>query len=186
MTIKQKLAAKKIVEYRGNVSKAMREAGYKPATAKNPKNLTESLGWNELMDRHLGDDALLTKHEELLNSTSIGHMVFPLAMSDEEITELIKSVNCTPQKFMHGDTANHCWFWMPDNRAVKDALDLAYKIKSKYPKEGGLQVDTLNQQNNYINLTDEQLEQLIQSKLRKTGTSDATPGEGATDGGESA
>src|SRR4051812_14320375 len=42
MTTKQKLAIKRIVENRGNVSKSMREAGYTEATAKNPKNLMSS------------------------------------------------------------------------------------------------------------------------------------------------
>jgi hypothetical protein len=48
-TLKQKLAVDKIVENHGNVSRAMLEVGYDPDTAKNPKNLTESKGFKELM-----------------------------------------------------------------------------------------------------------------------------------------
>jgi len=185
MTIKQQIAATKIMENRGNVSKGMLEAGYSPATAKNPMNLTKSLGWGELMNKFLDDKKLMAKHKKLLNSMSIGHMVFPLAMTDEEITKLLKSVNCTPKKFMHGDTANHCWFWMPDNRAVKDALELAYKIKGRFPKEGGIP-ETFNQQNNFINLNDDQLDQLIKAKLKQSGISTATSGETEADTGEPA
>lgn len=43
-TTKQKLALKKIVENRGNISKSMRQAGYSPTTAKNPKNLSYNKG----------------------------------------------------------------------------------------------------------------------------------------------
>jgi hypothetical protein len=48
-TTKQKRAVANIVENRGNVSRAMRDAGYDSTTAKNPKNLTESKGYNELL-----------------------------------------------------------------------------------------------------------------------------------------
>ncbi len=66
-THKQKLVAKKILENRGmSISKAMREAGYSPATAKNPSNLTNSLGWNELMNKYISEEALLKTHQALL------------------------------------------------------------------------------------------------------------------------
>lgn len=48
-TEKQKKAVDNLVENRGNVSKAMRDAGYDDTTAKNPKNLTESKGYKELL-----------------------------------------------------------------------------------------------------------------------------------------
>ena len=50
-TIKQKVAVDKLVENRGNVGKAMIEAGYTKAAAKNPKNLTESKGYKELCEK---------------------------------------------------------------------------------------------------------------------------------------
>lgn len=52
-TLKQELVASKIVENHGNVSKAMIQAGYSPATAKNPKNLTESKAWPMLIERYM-------------------------------------------------------------------------------------------------------------------------------------
>lgn len=61
-TARQRLALKKIVENRGNISKSMREAGYPETTAKNPKNLTESKGFKSLvekMDFFLSDEMLL-------------------------------------------------------------------------------------------------------------------------------
>lgn len=59
-TAKQKKAIQKIVENHGNVSKAMREAGYADASAKNPKNLTESKGFKELCeDCGLTDDLII-------------------------------------------------------------------------------------------------------------------------------
>lgn len=52
-TLKQHKAAERMVENGGNVSKAMTQAGYMPKTAKNPKKLTESKGFKEIM-RHYG------------------------------------------------------------------------------------------------------------------------------------
>ena len=48
-TIKQKQALEKIVENRGNIGKAMILAGYDETTARNPKNLTDSKGYRELL-----------------------------------------------------------------------------------------------------------------------------------------
>ena len=38
-------------------------------TAKNPKNLTESSAWKEMMEKYLPDGKLLQKHEEALEAT---------------------------------------------------------------------------------------------------------------------
>ncbi|HAU39989.1 MAG: hypothetical protein UV80_C0006G0041 [Candidatus Peregrinibacteria bacterium GW2011_GWF2_43_17] len=49
-TFKQTLATQKIMENHGNVSKSMKDAGYTDSTAKNPKNLTGSKGFQKLLD----------------------------------------------------------------------------------------------------------------------------------------
>ena len=49
-TKKQRDVVKRIVENHGNVSKSMEEVGYSKASAKNPKNLTESKGYLEALD----------------------------------------------------------------------------------------------------------------------------------------
>jgi len=49
-TTKQKRAIERIVENGGNVSRAMMDVGYTPATARTPQKLTESKGYLELMD----------------------------------------------------------------------------------------------------------------------------------------
>jgi len=58
-TLKQKRAIERAVENGGNVSRAMIEAGYSPATAKNPDKLTSSKAWAELMEAYLPDDLIL-------------------------------------------------------------------------------------------------------------------------------
>ena len=58
-TFKQKLAVQKMLENGGVASRAMREAGYSRATSKNPKRLTESTGYAELLEIYLPDNNLL-------------------------------------------------------------------------------------------------------------------------------
>ncbi len=62
---KQKKAVNNIIENRGNVSKSMRDAGYTDATAKNPSNLTDSKGFEQLcVDAGLTDQFLIECLEE--------------------------------------------------------------------------------------------------------------------------
>lgn len=68
MTTKQKLAASKLQDTAGNVSKAMRLAGYSPKSAKDPQRLTRSRGWQQLMEKYLPDNKLLKVHKELLGN----------------------------------------------------------------------------------------------------------------------
>ena len=68
-TIKQKKAFDKIVENHGNISKSMREVGYSEATAKNPKNLTKSKGWQEFLDKRIKDEKLVDVLDEGLKAT---------------------------------------------------------------------------------------------------------------------
>lgn len=67
-----------------------------------------------------------------------------------------------------------------------------HKVRADYSKRIGLLLGIEkggelqnNTQNNYFNLTDEQLDQLIDSKRRKTGTSETVSGEGEKTDGES-
>ena|SRR3990167_297805 len=70
-TAKQKAAFNKISENHGNVSKTMREVGYAEITAETPKNLTDSIGWKELIEEHLPDSLLTKVHEEGLKANKI-------------------------------------------------------------------------------------------------------------------
>src|ERR1044072_2548478 len=49
---------------------AMLQAGYDEDTAKRPKNLTESKGFQELVETYLPDERLQQRHRELLEDES--------------------------------------------------------------------------------------------------------------------
>lgn len=131
-TERQKLAAQKLIENDGkSVSKAMREAGYSEGAAHNPHRLTKSKTWDELMEQYLPDKKVAQVHKQLLEAKYVDHMVFPLATPEEEIRALLKSTGCTVRRFQHGETAIHCWFWAPNTKAQKDAIELVYKLKGR-------------------------------------------------------
>lgn len=149
-----------------SISKEMRESGvYSETTSTKPDKLTKSKGWQALIKTYLGDGLLSQTHHDLLKSTTLDHMTFPLGvrtnlekeeeyekrkakaiekgedykhvdiLSDEEIKELLASVNCTVKKIVHGEQARYVYFWSADNRARKDGLDMAYKLTGKYAPE---------------------------------------------------
>jgi hypothetical protein len=69
-TLRQKVAVTKIIENHGNVSKAMKEAGYPPTTYANPSNLTNSKGFRELIDQMgITDEKLIKVLDEGLGAT---------------------------------------------------------------------------------------------------------------------
>ena len=68
-TEKQKKAFQASLENSGNISKSLREAGYSHKTAKTPKSITSSKGWQELMDEYIPEDLLQKKLHEGLNAT---------------------------------------------------------------------------------------------------------------------
>ena len=70
-TIKQKKVAKKVLQEGKSVSRAMRESGYATTTAKNPQKLTESKGWQEMMDQYVAEDELAKIHRQQLNATKV-------------------------------------------------------------------------------------------------------------------
>lgn len=69
MTQKQAQAIQNSMENAGNISQAMLKAGYSPATAKNPKELTQSKAWQEVMKEYLPDAELFQAHKEALKAT---------------------------------------------------------------------------------------------------------------------
>ena len=67
-SLRQIRAARLVVENGGNVSKSMRDAGYSPGTAENPKKLTESKAWPDLLAKFLPQDKIAKVHAELLEA----------------------------------------------------------------------------------------------------------------------
>lgn len=70
-TLKQQMAIANLVKTSGNVSKAMRMAGYPEATVNNPQMLTRSKTFQQLFKKRLSPQKLLRVHEEGLQATKV-------------------------------------------------------------------------------------------------------------------
>jgi hypothetical protein len=127
MTIKQKLAMKLSLENGGNITKAMREAGYNENTIHNPSNLTQSKTWLRLMEDKLPDTKLLDKHIEALEATrTVSAQV------------LVQSNGKVVKKEDEGIIET------PDYLTRLKAVELGYRIKGKLrPEEGTNQTNIL-------------------------------------------
>lgn len=80
-----------VVENRGMaISKAMETVGYKKKTAKNPKNLTESKGWEELLEEHLPDSLLVKKEIEGLDANKVISANITYGEADEKTNDFIE------------------------------------------------------------------------------------------------
>ena len=153
-TIKQKILFTKILENIGKpdpnftLGKTMLSAGYKPNVAKTPALIMKTKGFRELMEENGLDDASLTRtHNELLKSARLDHMTFPLgpkkhetpedtdSLSDTDIRAMLADLKCTVRRIVHGDTARHVYFWSPNDKIRKDAVDMGYKLKGHYAPE---------------------------------------------------
>ena len=85
----------------------MREVGYSPNTSKNPKMLTGSKGFRELMAQELPNGLLLRKHRALLEKTE------RMVVSD-------------------GKEGSHVEVTDQPHSDVAKALDMAYKLNGSY------------------------------------------------------
>lgn len=131
---KQKYAIQIYVANRGiSKAEAMRRAGYSEATARNPKNLTTTKSWQELMDEYLPDEGLAKKHDVLLQAKKIERADFPAYVPHDVIRQMLLEADCTPRNFETNPKTEvtSVWYWAPDYRAQASALDLAYKLKGR-------------------------------------------------------
>ncbi len=118
-TLRQQMAVAKIVENQGNVSKAMRESGYSPATVKNPSNLLNSDGFRELLEEKLPDSLLLKTHLEGLEANKVVSARAIRKSGDPH------DANEDTDDFIE----------VPDHPTRHKYLETAYKIKGKMSGE---------------------------------------------------
>lgn len=53
-------------------------------------------------------------------------------LTDQEIIEMLASVNCTVKKIVQGDMARHVYFWSPDSKTQLAAADMIFKLMGSY------------------------------------------------------
>jgi hypothetical protein len=121
---------------KGKVSmyEAMLAEGYSEEYARKG-SLPKTKTWEKLLEERLGDDKLSNIHQQLMVAKKLDYMLFTSEIKDEDVYTLLESVGCTPKKIVHGIQGTHVWFWAPDSKTRKDALELAFKIRGKMSPE---------------------------------------------------
>jgi len=109
---RQRGVFRRVVNDGESVSRAMVKENYSVKTSHNPDKIKKSRGWQRLLETYLPDESLTKKHKELLEKKEIARVF------DHGTGEWIQTIVEQP----HSD--------------VKGALDMAYKLKKKYPGEG--------------------------------------------------
>ena len=89
-TIKIQRAVKEIGVNGGNISKAMRAAGYAPSTAARTDKLVKRKGFKELIEKELPDKMLLKVHKEGLGATKSVPQVVDRDAKGAPVYEYIK------------------------------------------------------------------------------------------------
>lgn len=126
-----------------SVGAAMIQAGYSPITAQNPQQLTGSKQWADLLEEFLPQSEVLKTHRGLMHASAIERMSFKkedAKISDQQIQEMIEASGCIFMRISRGAGIRTAYFRAPDNRARKDALDMAYKLRGTYAAEKHLHV----------------------------------------------
>jgi hypothetical protein len=113
---------------------AMIDEGYSEEYARSG-GIKYKKSWDKLLEERLGDDKLTNIHKQLITAKKLDYMLFTSEIDDADVYELLESVGCTPKKIVHGIQGTHVWFWAPDNRTRKDAMELAFKIRGKMSAE---------------------------------------------------
>lgn len=132
------LAYKKVAENIGKgkpMGEAMIEAGFSLSYSKSPDKLKNTKTWKQLMKDFLPDSEIAATHARLMKAHKVESMTFPRDVEDEEIIALLGEVRCVVRRIREIMGQKYVWYWANDNKAQKDAVDMAYKLKGKYAAE---------------------------------------------------
>ncbi len=146
-TLLQRKALKLTMENNGNVSKAMKDAGYAPSTSKNPHLLKETEGWKELMkEMGLDDRSLLKKTKDLMEAGNIDRFTFDGDIPDDVIKDIFAEVAGIKVLYIrvfkgsgkrrHMIESKTAYILKPDTVAQDKALDKAFRMIGAYAKDG--------------------------------------------------
>lgn len=124
-----------MVENGGNKYKALIDAGYSEAYARNSHKFTSQTSTQDLLDELLPRSLVVDSHKQLLRASKLEYLIFPVDCPESEIDEIVLASGCRVQKKRKTKFAIHVWYYAPDNKARKDAIDMAYKLRGEFAPE---------------------------------------------------
>lgn len=122
-------------EFNGSMRQAIKSAGYSDAIANNPKSITDRKWFLAAIP---GDDDVSHALHDLLQADRLEYRIFPITMNDLDIIESIESIGSRKVDKIKVDHVNGrkiVYFFTPDWKSRKEAVDTIIKIKGHYAAE---------------------------------------------------
>lgn len=112
----------KVMENHGkNIGKTMIDEGYTKASAKNPKNVTDSKSWEMLMDEYIPESLIAQTHKEAFEAN--------------------RTISVVSGKQASGGTTD--FIDVPDWQTRMKATELGYKIRGKLTDKSEIKISEL-------------------------------------------
>lgn len=134
-SLRAKKAAKNMIENGGNKYKALIDAGYSEGYARNAYKFTNQSTTQDILDELMPRGLIVDTHVQLMKASKLEYQIFPVDTPEKEIDEIISAAGCKVQRKRKTKFAIHVWYYVPDNRARKDAIDMAYKLRGEFAPE---------------------------------------------------
>lgn len=84
------------------------------------------------IEEALPDSLLQEKHKLLFEQVQLSYFVFPKTMENEEIEMHMAKNGLKTINIKLSDKGKFAYYSIPDQNAIKGALDMAYKLKGSY------------------------------------------------------
>lgn len=142
-TTRQMEAMKNVVAKGGkqSIAKSMREAGYSPRTARNPKKLTKSKTWEAMMAQYWPEKEVIKYHQELLKNNYLEMIDFPDTIAESDIKRLLQGISGASFAMIREvnlafkGKMKRAYVILLNPKARKEALELIYKLQGKFAPE---------------------------------------------------
>lgn len=115
---------------KASLKEAAKAEGYSESYADTGR-MTKTKSWKQMLDHYLPEDKLLKVHEQQMNSWKLQSMLFQKQVPDEDIFELMETVNCVVKKVVEIPTGKLVFYITPDNQSRNKALEMGLKLHKR-------------------------------------------------------
>lgn len=151
-----------------SVSRSMRESGaYSESYAEQPQKLTESKGWKELVNEHLGDNFNVLRLRKLFDQKRVEYFTFSKNLDDDAIRAAVEDAGLEVINISYTEQGKLAWYSTDDVMAVTKALDMLHKIKGVYLADRAIPPEQTINYNLFYNANFQQTLQNAESDMKK-------------------
>ncbi len=131
-------AIKKIIENHGNISAALRDAGYSDKYAHNPQQFKKTKAYKTIAEALLNTiprHEIAKRHIDLLNAEQLRPINFNHELEDDKVVEAFTKKGYEVISIKRSANTATAFVFVPENDIRKGALNLLYKVLGDYAAE---------------------------------------------------